>query len=203
MKPTTRALLLAVPASFAFHPDAVPQRRPGLLPLRSPPPVSSTELQKPKTSLLPLSVLMCVPVAWGTYGVSVKALYSFGSPPPELAFGFMVYVVSSSFLGLLYAAQPPPAEEPSASAAAAGFELGGYLFVAALLQLFGLGMTTATRGAFIVQLTTVIVPLMDAARRPALRRTPAAHPPSVSSGRLQRARRNLCASSKRLNVTKA
>ena len=109
---------------------------------------------------------MLVPVAWGTFGVAVKAIAKVSAPPPELAFSVMQYVVSSSALGLLSSVTVPPVASEKASraaTAAAGFELGSYLFFGALLQLFGLGMTTATRGAFIVQLTTIIVPLMDAA----------------------------------------
>ena len=150
-------LLLAVPAALAWTTPTPQPRMP--VAARGPPPSSllPTELQKPTSSLLPFGVLMMVPVAWGTYGVSVKSCYALTSPPPELAFGLLQYVISSSVLSFaLFAAQPqePPApssQKPTASAAAAGLELGGYLFVAALLQIFGLGMTTATRGAFIVQ----------------------------------------------------
>ena len=45
----------------------------------------------------------------------------------------------------------------------AGVELGAYLFIGSCLQLFGLQYTTVGRAAFIVQLTTVVVPLLDAA----------------------------------------
>ena len=123
------------------------------------------ELQN-QPPLLPLGVLMLVPVAWGTFGVAVKTIAKVGAPPPELAFSVMQYIVASSALGLLSSVSVPPTaakKATKAATAAAGFELGSYLFFGALLQLFGLGMTTATRGAFIVQLTTIIVPLMDAA----------------------------------------
>jgi hypothetical protein len=206
LRRTALFLLLAVPAALAWTTPTPQPRMP--VAARGPPPSSllPTELQKPTSSLLPFGVLMMVPVAWGTYGVSIKSCYALTSPPPELAFGLLQYVISSSVLSFaLFAAQPqePPApssQKPTANAAAAGLELGGYLFVAALLQIFGLGMTTATRGAFIVQapprsrrpprsgrppravtlpptrspshsrlwpprrqLTTIIVPLMDAA----------------------------------------
>ena len=162
--PTMRSLviLLAWPATLAWQAQATPQsRRPLLLPLRSPPrmlrPAEDLENQP---SLLPLGVLMLVPVAWGTFGVAVKAIARVGAPPPELAFSVMQYIVSSSALGLVPSVTMQPAASEKATGAAtvaAGFELGSYLFFGALLQLFGLGMTTATRGAFIVQLTTIIV----------------------------------------------
>ena len=44
----------------------------------------------------------------------------------------------------------------------AGAELGGYLFLGSTMQIFGLRYTSAGRAAFLVQLTTVIVPLLDA-----------------------------------------
>ena len=72
---------------------------------------------------------------------------------------------SSFFPELPFDSQPPLAEEPNASAVAAGFDLGGCLFVAALLQLISLSMTTAARSTFIMQLATVIVLLMDAHAR--------------------------------------
>ena len=172
-------LLLAWPATLAWQAHAIPQSRRPLLPQRSPALLRSAEELQGQPPLLPLAVLMLVPVAWGTFGVAVKTIKAkVGAPPPELAFSVMQYVVASSALGLLSSVTvrrlPEKASEKAsekatrAATAAAGFELGSYLFFGALLQLFGLGMTTATRGAFIVQLTTIIVPLMDAA----VKRTP-------------------------------
>ena len=160
-------LLLAWPATLAWQAHATPQSRRPLLPVRIPAQMlrPAEELQN-QPPLLPLGVLMLVPVAWGTFGVAVKTIAKVGAPPPELAFSVMQYIVASSALGLLSSVSVPPAASKKATraaTAAAGFELGSYLFFGALLQLFGLGMTTATRGAFIVQLTTIIVPLMDAA----------------------------------------
>jgi drug/metabolite transporter (DMT)-like permease len=42
----------------------------------------------------------------------------------------------------------------------AGLELGAYLFLGSCFQLFGMRTTSASRGAFIVQLTTVITPIL-------------------------------------------
>ena len=165
-------LLMVWPATLAWQAHATPlSRRLPLLPLRSPAQMlrPAEELHQ-APSLLPLGVPMLVPVAWGTFGVAVKSIARLGAPPPELAFSVMQYIVSSSALGLLSSVTLPPAASEKlpatgAATAAAGFELGSYLFFGAMLQLFGLSMTTATRGAFIVQLTTLFVPLMDAAAK--------------------------------------
>ena len=170
--------------------------------------------EKPR-SLPPLLVLMLVPLAWGTYGPSIKSLYSLDAPPPELLFSVLNYVVSASSLAVISAvrallrtgeatgeaeassqANPEAGEnglevgekelevgdqglQPSADmppgwasglplgddwrTTLAGFELGSYLFVGSTIQIFGIQYTTAGRAAFIVQLTTVIVPLLEAA----------------------------------------
>ena len=44
----------------------------------------------------------------------------------------------------------------------AGAELGGYLFLGNCAQVLGLQWTTADRAAFLVQLTTIIVPVLEA-----------------------------------------
>ena len=44
----------------------------------------------------------------------------------------------------------------------AGAELGGYLFFGNCAQVLGLQWTTADRAAFLVQLTTIIVPVLEA-----------------------------------------
>lgn len=128
-----------------------------------------------------LLVLMLVPVAWGTYGPSVKELYALDAPPPELLFSVLSYVVSVCSLVAVSAIRAASRKEdlpervPGAGdstqdavpagrgAALAGLELGGYLFVGSTIQIFGMQCTTAGRAAFIVQLTTVIVPLLEAA----------------------------------------
>ena len=48
------------------------------------------------------------------------------------------------------------------SALLAGLELGAYLFLGSSFQIFGMRTTSASRGAFIVQLSTVMTPLLDA-----------------------------------------
>lgn len=141
--------------------------------------------QPPSQPFPPLLVLLLVPLAWGTYGPAVKSLYALEAPPPELAFNWLNYIVSSSTLAALSLAMPSSASSVESNladsndddddaaggdAAAAldraalfaGLELGGYLFLGSTVQIFGMRYTTAGRAAFIVQLTTVIVPLLDA-----------------------------------------
>ncbi len=171
-----RLPLLSADAAFKGSPD------------EPPPPAPS------KAGVRQLLVLLAVPLAWGTYGPSVKSLYALDAPPPELLFTTMTYVVSSSALALislLRAASGSDSEGGDRAAAAsavegggaegaapreegaegaegatrsallAGFELGAYLFLGSTVQIFGMRYTTVGRAAFIVQLTTVIVPLLE------------------------------------------
>lgn len=113
-------------------------------PLPSPPPVSSG-----------LLVLCLVPLAWGTYGPAIKALYALDAPPPELLFSVLNYCVSSSALLAVSSAINDPPSSPdkggeddsadnaatgplallsSPDVAAAGLELSAYLFVGSTVQ---------------------------------------------------------------------
>lgn len=125
----------------------------------------------------PLLILLLVPLAWGTYGPAVKSIYALEAPPPELAFNWLNYIVSSSTLAAISQLRKPGVTDPTSvdssgasdateesnrASILAGLELGGYLFLGSTVQIFGMRYTTAGRAAFIVQLTTVLVPLLDA-----------------------------------------
>ena len=78
----------------------------------------------PPPPLSPFLVLALVPLAWGTYGPAIKTMYSLDAPPPELAFNFLNYVVSSLALVAVSAVRGPtaspatpasPASPPSCS----------------------------------------------------------------------------------------
>jgi len=90
-------------------------------------------------SRLQVAALAAVPVVWGTYGASVKAMYGLAHPPPEVLFNTLCYVVSSSTLlaGAALAAGNG-ADEAEAkltpTSLRAGAELGLYLFVGSTLQ---------------------------------------------------------------------
>ena len=200
---------IAAPTTFGYT-ISVPLQRPLQRPLRCAPLLQQPSLRMTAASTEdvevldvaeeappppfppPLLVLLLVPLAWGTYGPAVKTLYTLDAPPPELAFNWLNYIVSSSALATISfarTAMSPAAPELSAdttvaakpaedgvatdadadavadanrAAILAGLELGGYLFLGSTVQIFGMRYTSAGRAAFIVQLTTVVVPLLDA-----------------------------------------
>ena len=143
---------------------------------------------------LGVTVLLTVPLAWGTYGPVVKYLYAVQPPVPGLVFSAAYYVVAavSLLLVLVWVRTTNSVSETAAAAAAApitsvskdeedtttsaaaaaatpflpwrgGTELGSYLFVGNVLQVIGLQTVPADRAGFLVQLTTLMVPLVEAA----------------------------------------
>jgi drug/metabolite transporter (DMT)-like permease len=67
----------------------------------------------------------------------------------------------------------PPESGAAAVATAGGIELGAYLFAGNALQLLGLRTVPAGRAAFLLQLTTVLVPLLEAGAARSARAVPA------------------------------
>lgn len=104
---------------------------------------------------------------------AVHAVFSStdGSPPPVLLLNCGTSVVA--LLGLLWGgpllssfSEPPStlviAEDEAAVARdsiVAGAELGAWKFLATTTNIYGLSLTSASHGAFLVQLTTLLVPL--------------------------------------------
>ncbi|EOD18764.1 hypothetical protein EMIHUDRAFT_209322 [Emiliania huxleyi CCMP1516] len=118
---------------------------------------------------LQLAVLVSVPAAWGTFAPAVKLANAASPVPfPAVLFSAGQYVVASSLLLAATALVPPAAPAspaptpPPRFAWAAGAELGGYLFIGNLLQVSGLATVPADRGSFLVQTTTLMVPLLQA-----------------------------------------
>ena len=131
------------------------------------------------------SVLLLVPLVWGSYSPLVKNMYSNTElPPPAVLFNLMSYFVSFACLSLagLYSSsksKEPQLDSDSDSDSAddssvntmglgvtttelrAGIELGLYLYGGSTLQVMGIQQTTATKAAILVQCTTVIVPVLD------------------------------------------
>jgi drug/metabolite transporter (DMT)-like permease len=156
------------------------------LPPPSPPPPEVEGRPSP----LRYAVLLSVPLIWGTYAPAVRFLYEQPVPMPGILFSTVYYIIALATLLGVSAAMPlingprsdsdgsaPPllsdgGDAPAAAAAAAaaaergvgsaGAELGAYLFFGNFFQVLGLQWTTADRGAFIVQLTTVLVPFLEA-----------------------------------------
>jgi drug/metabolite transporter (DMT)-like permease len=151
-------------------------------------------------------VLWTVPMAWGTFEVAVRYVYTTLPELPTLLFSASYYAVATIALLLILTVQrlcenndsariviskkekvelapvgvapdavdllttsspraegiqPQPAPSVLDSALRGGLELGTYLFLGNLLQLVGLLSISANRAAFLLQLTTVFVPLLQ------------------------------------------
>lgn len=112
-----------------------------------------------------LLVLASVPIAWGTYGPVVKFLYEVQPAVPGIVFSAAYYIVASLVLNVLSILSPiAPMSDgfDDDFPVQGGLELGSYLFLGNLLQVKGLETVPSDRAAFIVQLTTIIVPLLSA-----------------------------------------
>lgn len=126
---------------------------------------------------LGILVLLTVPLAWGTYTPVVKYMYEKMDPSmPGFVFSAGYYVVAAVSLTILSQLQAKNddqdvinapnnlqiEEETNKITTRGGWELGSYLFIGNGLQVVGLQTVPADRAAFLVQLTTVIVPLLSA-----------------------------------------
>lgn len=126
---------------------------------------------------LGILVLLTVPLAWGTYTPVVKYMYEKMDPSmPGFVFSAGYYVVAAVSLSVLSQLQANNDDEEIVNAPVemqaeeennkittrGGWELGSYLFIGNGLQVVGLQTVPADRAAFLVQLTTVIVPLLSA-----------------------------------------
>jgi drug/metabolite transporter (DMT)-like permease len=133
-----------------------------------------------------LLVLLTVPVVWGTYVPVVRFLYEIDPPIPGFVFSVCYFALASlttlSMLAFgntneLFRSQPTNSEPigslgreedyPETSAVfdmpiLGGLELGGYLFLGNCLQVVGLKTVSADTAGFLVQLTTILVPLFSA-----------------------------------------
>ena len=140
---------------------------------RTPPPYLKAAATLPPPSAARIAALIAVPIAWGTYSPAVEFAYALPHTPPPQALSFAFVAVSAASLQLASALAPPeqplePTDENSdappddALRLRAGAELGLWLFLGSNIQLLGLQLTDAARAGFIVQLTTVLVPLAEA-----------------------------------------
>jgi len=139
---------------------------------------TSDEIILDKDRALGILVLLSVPLSWGTYGPVVRYLYELQPPVPGFVFSATYYMVASLSLLSLSSLQKDPVEivddngtspivlKDDAGARLpiiGGLELGSYLFFANGLQILGLKTVPADRAGFLVQLTTVMVPIVSAA----------------------------------------
>lgn len=119
-------------------------------------------------------LLTIVPALWGSYGVATKIFLAQLPWVPLPFFNLASYIVAAASLRIFAfvkslltksTKRPLPmacnkyASDRGLYIVAA--ELGLYLFLGSWIQLIGLAHTTATRSAFFVELTTVLVPVSD------------------------------------------
>ena len=113
-----------------------------------------------------LLVLASVPLAWGTYSPVVKYLYEVQPAVPGIVFSAAYYILASVVLNVLCATTQQNNDSSNDTQEdfpfAGGLELGSYLFIANALQVKGLETVPSGRAGFIVQLTTIMVPLLSA-----------------------------------------
>ena len=125
-------------------------------------------------------VLMTVPLAWGTFEPVVRFVYAIDPPIPGLVFSPCYYLVAATALSALSVVTSRSddeqtgilssfenigdrtAEENPALPILGGMELGFYLFLGYSLQVLGLDTLNSDRVAFLIQLTTIFVPLVQA-----------------------------------------
>jgi drug/metabolite transporter (DMT)-like permease len=125
------------------------------------------------------ALLAVVPLLWGSYGVAVKLFFNALPGVPVSVLNLSGYVVAvASLLAVRLAVDrkqvSPLAKVDNARGEGActhdaswvatyvsAAELGAYLFFGSYAQLVGLELTSASRSALLVQLTTVMVPALD------------------------------------------
>lgn len=108
-------------------------------------------------------VLLTVPVAWGSFEPATRFVYATDPALPSLLFSAAYYIVAAVTLlslALFRTSEKWPVH--------GGLELGLYLFVGNLLQVLGLKTVPSDRAAFLLQLTTILVPLLEASRSKAV-----------------------------------
>ena len=119
--------------------------------------------------LLGILVLFTVPLSWGTYVPVVRYLYAIQPPVPGFVFSACYYALASvTTLSLAFwqsrEEKGDVGEESNKKSfpVRGGIELGSYLFVANCFQVIGLQTVESDRAGFLVQLTTVFVPFVEA-----------------------------------------
>ena len=125
---------------------------------------------------LNLLVLASVPLAWGSYSPLVKSLYTTAElPPPGIIFNAISYAVSVCTLGSLAFITKDGRKKRDISDEEAkneenekqrmtligGIQLGTLLFLGSNVQVLGIQSTSASKAGILVQLTTVIVPILE------------------------------------------
>lgn len=129
--------------------------------------------------------LSLVAVLWGSYAPTLRLIYSLPNPPSPASLLFVRTVVCAAALLAVDALRPSssssPTKQPRVSAPTptkrpnnvlnatlplmwmGGAELGVLKFAGEATQALGLQNTTAIRGAFLIQSTSLITPIIAAA----------------------------------------
>lgn len=116
-------------------------------------------------------LLFTVPIMWGSFGPAVRLLFSqerhqdpsiFNSERLLLSTLIYMPILAAELKAFLNRKDSKSADDDKErySFFPAGIELGIYVFLANIAQVIGLQQTSASRAAFLVQLQTVIVPVM-------------------------------------------
>jgi drug/metabolite transporter (DMT)-like permease len=138
--------------------------RPSLTPTS--PPINTPINSITNERTLGILILLTVPLAWGTYTPVVKYMYERMDPAvPGFVFSAGYYLVAAATLSTLNTWSLRNVNDESreeGGATMGGLELGSYLFLGNGFQVVGLQTVPADRAAFLVQLTTVMVPLVSA-----------------------------------------
>ena len=127
-------------------------------------------------------VLLTVPMAWGTFEPAVRYVYDVQPDVPPFVFQLAYYAIATSALAILAASSPffsrrtlpekavddTPQDTTTTSTSQwslvsiqGGLELGTYLFLGNAMQVVGLKTIPSDRAAFLLQLTTIFVPLVQ------------------------------------------
>ena len=138
-------------------------------------------------------VLFTVPMAWGTFEPAVRYVYEIQPDVPPFVFSLLYYLTAAIALSLVGLVPLAPfrthtskdketatyeTTEVSQQHQAdklpiqGGIELGTYLFLGNGLQVVGLKTVPSDRAAFLLQLTTIFVPLVQSILAGNLRAVP-------------------------------
>lgn len=141
-----------------LHTSTNPLKVRPLIVATTPPPQESSSNLAVENALL----INSVPFLWGSYGPITEILYDIDPTLPIPLLNLFAYIAA---FGSLVAAQifRTPSNNNSSSFLPA-FELGSYLYFASWLNLISLKLTSASRAAFLVQLTTAFIPILDSLR---------------------------------------
>lgn len=137
------------------------------MPKPPPPPLLPTQSSKAaksaqcgQSAVQNALIINAVPFLWGSYSPAIKLINQVEPTIPTVLLNLLCFVFAQLAISLTRTLT----NDKSTLPLRAGLELGSYLFVGSLLNLAALSYTSAPRSAFLVQLTTVFVPLLQRIR---------------------------------------